>query len=352
VTSLPSFHRLVRLWEVYHLNPSLCIHLGSVTEALNQTGTATGSLLYGPYGGVRYTNGTMPTAKGFTGQYVDASTGLDYYGARYYDPALGQFMSADTIGGLNRYGYVAGNPETATDPTGHRLWTGGGDGSIPAPNDAGWRNNQDIIEEYAHRGRPPWPHVTTLIDPSRRRNPNAEQRRAYPMEAADAEILADYFGLDVIYRDPGTDYVIGVDSYKLTPGWPPVKYTSPTTGTLIGATTADLYYPKAPTNRNTVISHIRDKSTQAAIVVVDISDNRYLQSLEIDDELYLFGREMTSSGGNGQSGANRVIFIDNEHVVCDVSYTWSVGAVWGPFSAKQAGSTPGYYDSTPKQLNR
>jgi RHS repeat-associated protein len=101
--------------------------LGSVTEALNPTGTATGSILYGPYGGVRYSTGTMPTSKGFTGQYADAATGLDYYGARYYDPALGQFASADTvlqgggysICGLNRYGYVKGNPETLSDPSGN-----------------------------------------------------------------------------------------------------------------------------------------------------------------------------------------------------------------------------------------
>src|SRR5512146_3232987 len=65
----------------------------------------------------------MPTAKGFTGQHSDAATsGLDYYGARYYDPSLGQFTSADTVtDGLNRYGYVKGNPETHTDPTGHML---------------------------------------------------------------------------------------------------------------------------------------------------------------------------------------------------------------------------------------
>jgi RHS repeat-associated protein len=113
--------------------------LGSVSEALNQTGTATGSVLYGPYGSVRYTSGTMPTAKGFTGQYADAATGLDYYGARYYDPALGQFSSADTVtDGLNRFGYVKGNPETFSDPSGHRCFTGdggvcGGPGSSPPP---------------------------------------------------------------------------------------------------------------------------------------------------------------------------------------------------------------------------
>jgi RHS repeat-associated protein len=113
--------------------------LGSVSEALNQTGTATGSILYGPYGNVRYSSGTMPTAKGFTGQYADASTGLDYYGARYYDPNLGQFSTADTVtDGLNRYGYVKGNPETYADPSGHRCYNGdggvcGGGGSSPPP---------------------------------------------------------------------------------------------------------------------------------------------------------------------------------------------------------------------------
>ena len=103
--------------------------LGSVSEALSPGGSATGAQLYSPYGGVRYSSGTMPTAKGFTGQYSDAaSTGLDYYGARYYDPTLGQFTSADTANDeLNRYGYVKGNPETATDPTGHMADDGAND---------------------------------------------------------------------------------------------------------------------------------------------------------------------------------------------------------------------------------
>src|SRR6185312_764330 len=96
---------------------------GSVAEALDSTGAVgvTASQLYAPYGGVRYAGGTFPTDYGYTGQRRDASTGLDYYGARYYDPTLGQFTSADTVlaGGLNRYGYVGGNPTTATDHSGH-----------------------------------------------------------------------------------------------------------------------------------------------------------------------------------------------------------------------------------------
>jgi RHS repeat-associated protein len=35
--------------------------------------------------------------KGFTGQYNDAVSSLDYYGSRYYDRVAGVFLSADSI---------------------------------------------------------------------------------------------------------------------------------------------------------------------------------------------------------------------------------------------------------------
>jgi uncharacterized protein RhaS with RHS repeats len=58
-------------------------------------------------------------------------TGLDYYVARYYDPVVGQFLSADTVQGNQQgmapYAYVGENPETATDPTGERWTDGDGD---------------------------------------------------------------------------------------------------------------------------------------------------------------------------------------------------------------------------------
>ncbi|MBI5877551.1 MAG: RHS repeat-associated core domain-containing protein [Chloroflexi bacterium] len=68
----------------------------------------------------------MPTDVGYTGQRADASTGLMYYGARYYDSYLNRFISADSIvpgagnpQALNRYSYVMGNPLKYTDPSGH-----------------------------------------------------------------------------------------------------------------------------------------------------------------------------------------------------------------------------------------
>jgi len=64
-------------------------------------------------------------------------TGLDYFNARYYDPLTGQFLSADTVQGnaqgTSPYMYVAGNPETRTDPT-RQMITCGSCGSSGPPN--------------------------------------------------------------------------------------------------------------------------------------------------------------------------------------------------------------------------
>jgi RHS repeat-associated protein len=94
--------------------------LGSVSVALDTAGQVTSTALYSPYGATRYHTGTMPTARGFTSMVGDPS-GLLYDHARYYDGVVGQFTTADIAQGLNRYGYVAGNPETLTDPTGQMI---------------------------------------------------------------------------------------------------------------------------------------------------------------------------------------------------------------------------------------
>ena len=109
---------------------------GTVSETLDGSGNVTSAQLYTPYGSVRYSSGSSPTSLGYTGQRNDATTGLDDYHARYYDPVAGQFTSADTVqDGLNRYGYVAGNPTTATDPSGHML---NADGTGGVGGDSGW----------------------------------------------------------------------------------------------------------------------------------------------------------------------------------------------------------------------
>ncbi|MBI5225012.1 RHS repeat-associated core domain-containing protein [Candidatus Micrarchaeota archaeon] len=62
----------------------------------------------------------------YTGKEFDDESGLYYYGARYYDPDLGRFVSADALQGnlgdplsLNRYVYVKNNPLRYIDLTGN-----------------------------------------------------------------------------------------------------------------------------------------------------------------------------------------------------------------------------------------
>jgi RHS repeat-associated protein len=69
--------------------------LSSTSLMTDSNGNQIGSTVkYLPFGGTL--SGSVPTDKLFTSQRLD-STGLYYYGARYYDPGIGRFISADTM---------------------------------------------------------------------------------------------------------------------------------------------------------------------------------------------------------------------------------------------------------------
>ena len=70
-------------------------HLTGTALTTSTNGTSLGTIKYYPFGGTRL--GDVPTDKKFTGQRLDEGTGLYYYGARYYDPAIGRFISADSF---------------------------------------------------------------------------------------------------------------------------------------------------------------------------------------------------------------------------------------------------------------
>jgi RHS repeat-associated protein len=112
--------------------------------------------LYYPYGEQRWSasGGTLPTDYTFTGQRNEAGIGLMDYNARFYDPALGRFVSADTIvpepanpQSLNRYSYVLNSPLNYRDPSGHAYdagdaWAGRRDTPPPPPDE----EHEDEIE--------------------------------------------------------------------------------------------------------------------------------------------------------------------------------------------------------------
>jgi RHS repeat-associated protein len=86
---------------------------------------------YYPYGGTSLIAGNSASASlakevsikeyRYTGKECDDSTGLYYYGARYYAPWLGRWASCDPkgiVGGINLYAYTEDNPIRLNDPSG------------------------------------------------------------------------------------------------------------------------------------------------------------------------------------------------------------------------------------------
>jgi RHS repeat-associated protein len=110
---------------VFWLHPD---HLGSTTLVTDQGGGQEAERRYLPWGGLRYEwGGEAHTGRLYTGQVLEAGVGLYYYGARWYDQALGRWISPDTIipqpgnpQSLNRYSYVNSRPLNLNDPTGHQ----------------------------------------------------------------------------------------------------------------------------------------------------------------------------------------------------------------------------------------
>jgi RHS repeat-associated protein len=105
-------------------------HLGGTNITTDTARAITQTLDYFPYGDNRIDTGTDNEKKQFTGYTKDASTGLNYAGARYYSGKTGRFISQDPVGLFNptklltdpqlfnTYSYARNNPIKYNDPTG------------------------------------------------------------------------------------------------------------------------------------------------------------------------------------------------------------------------------------------
>ncbi|HWZ44716.1 MAG TPA: RHS repeat-associated core domain-containing protein [Candidatus Saccharimonadales bacterium] len=95
--------------------------LGSITSLTTTSGAVNQSYIFDAFGNTSSTTGTFIQPFQYTGREWDAETGLYFYRARYYDPAIGRFLNEDQIGndhGFNFYTYVGNAPANFIDPAG------------------------------------------------------------------------------------------------------------------------------------------------------------------------------------------------------------------------------------------
>jgi RHS repeat-associated protein len=119
---------------------------------LDNQGDVVNNITYDAFGNI--TLETHPEVNfrfSYTGRELDEETGLYNYRSRYYDPAVGEFISEDTIGfaggDANLSRYVTNSPVNYTDPfgfcSGGQQWILGGPPPTSAPD-----LNFDFLEDH------------------------------------------------------------------------------------------------------------------------------------------------------------------------------------------------------------
>ncbi len=106
---------------------SLSDRLGTVDTLTDASGVVVDKRTFDSFGRVlSETNPSVSFRYGYTGRERDLESGLEYYRARYYDPANGVFISVDPMGfgagDTNLYRYVGNSSTLATDPSGMSSW--------------------------------------------------------------------------------------------------------------------------------------------------------------------------------------------------------------------------------------
>ena len=101
---------------------ALADNLGSVRDIVNTSSVVVDHIVCNSFGNVVYESGTVAHWAGYAGYHPDANTGLDYADHRWYDPAVGRWISEDPLGfrgGDTNVSRYVGNAATIhVDPTG------------------------------------------------------------------------------------------------------------------------------------------------------------------------------------------------------------------------------------------
>jgi RHS repeat-associated protein len=124
--------------------------LGSVIALASDAGAVDTQYSYEPFGASLASGAASSNPYQFAFHQNDG-TGLYYYSARYYSPALARFISEDpsgTRGGINLYGYAGDQPVTFEDSTG--LSPSDGNGSCRPCAINLWYHTAFYVSPYVH----------------------------------------------------------------------------------------------------------------------------------------------------------------------------------------------------------
>ena len=116
-------------WTDYHFVKNL---QGDVLEVYKVSdGSLAASYTYDSWGNILSQSGSLASINPFRyrSYYYDTKTWFYYLQSRYYDPAIGRFLNADSFAstgqgilGNNMFAYCSNNPISTYDPTGTFPW--------------------------------------------------------------------------------------------------------------------------------------------------------------------------------------------------------------------------------------
>jgi RHS repeat-associated protein len=271
--------------------------------------TSTGSIVhqrYTPYG-MRRGSGTLPgTTHGFLDKTEDP-TGLVAAGARYYDPAIARFVSADPLADpstpqtLNGYSYALANPTSMVDPSGLSAvvgdGVGGGDNEcVKVPGACSQKYTQTIQQQALARlayMAPGYSAVHTRDTSLVLGGAGGTLSGARLVNAADSRAIQDELMQDT------ADFAKQVVTYMK---WGMIAYGA-VAAAYIAIETAPVWVPALISRIGARTEQVGEKSAEDAVVVTSdaaaVGASRVAQVLsELGDDVVAVGLKVITPYGN------------------------------------------------------